>query len=85
MYSFFQIKKYRDNNEFFPKIEVIITNYIWDNHKIIPNLSIKELAQRCNTSTSTVSRFSRRINSSDLKTLKEKCKVYNNSLEKKKL
>lgn len=45
MYSFFSnLKKCRDNNELFPKIEVIIANFILDNHKIIPDLSIKELA-----------------------------------------
>lgn len=56
-----------------------------DNHKIIPDLSIKELAQRCNTSTSTISRFCKRINGSDFKTLKEECRIYNNFLEEKEI
>ena len=86
MYSFFSnLKKCRDNNELFPKIEVIIANFILDNHKIIPDLSIKELAQRCNTSTSTISRFCKRINGSDFKTLKEECRIYNNFLEEKEI
>lgn len=86
MYSFFSnLKKCRDNNELYPKIEIIIANYILDNHKIIPDLTIKELAQKCNTSTSTISRFCKRINNSDFKTLKEDCRIYNNFLEEKEI
>lgn len=84
MYSFFSnLKKCRDNNELYPKVEVIIANYILDNHKIIPTISIKELAQKCNTSISTISRFCKRVNGSDFKTLKEDCRIYNNFLEEK--
>lgn len=86
MYSFFSnLKKCRDNNELYPKVEVIIANYILDNHKIIPELTIKELAKKCNTSISTISRFCKRINGSDFKTLKEECRIYNNFLEEKEI
>ena len=76
MYSFFSnLKKCRDNNELFPKIEVIIANFILDNHKIIPDLSIKELAQRCNTSTSTISRFCKDLNCRNFATFKKEMAI----------
>lgn len=86
MYSFFSnLKKCRDNSDLYPSVEVVIANYILENHDFIPEISIKEFAKRCNTSVSTVSRFCRRINDSDFKTLKEECKVYNSFLKEKEI
>lgn len=84
MYSFFSnLKKCRDNSDLYPSVEVVIANYILENHDFIPEISIKEFAKKCNTSISTVSRFCRRINDSDFKTLKEECRIYNSFLKEK--
>lgn len=54
-----------------------IALYVLSHHEQIPQMSIRELADACNSSPATISRFCRRVNGSDYRSLKEQIVGYN--------
>lgn len=82
MYSFFsnlkrcveEITEYSSNDSY-------IAQYILYNHDNIPKMTIYDIAQECNTSPATVTRFCKRVNNSSFKELKDDIIVYNEFLE----
>lgn len=61
-------------------IDSIIAHFILEHHTELPQMSIRELSQRCTTSQASITRFCHRVNNSDFKTLKEEIGEYNNYL-----
>lgn len=62
-------------------VDSLIAHYILENHLEIPAISIRTLSEACNTSQASISRFCRRINHSDFKTLKDEIREYNRYLD----
>ena len=58
-------------------LDAHIAIYILSHHEEIPELSIGELAAACNTSPATISRFCRRVNDCDFRSLKDQIEEYN--------
>ena len=58
-------------------LDAHIALYALEHHDEVPAMSIGELAQACSTSTASISRFCRRVNSSDFRGFKEQLIEYN--------
>lgn len=62
-------------------LDAHIALYILSNHEKIPSFSIGELAMACNTSAASISRFCRRVNNSNFRSLKEQIVEFNSWLD----
>ena len=58
-------------------LDAHIALYILSHHEEVPGLSISEFAAACNTSPATISRFCRRVNDCDFRSLKDQIEEYN--------
>ena len=68
MYSFFSnIKRCVEEITEYSSIDSYIAQYILHNHEIIPDMTIFDIAKACNTSPSTITRFCKRVNNSNLR------------------
>lgn len=63
-------------------IDCLLAHFILENHSDIPDMSIGELSEACNTSQASISRFCKRVNGSNFKMLKEDIKEYNDYLNR---
>ena len=66
-----KLKKLRENNNLTPK-EQILSSYILNNVKRIPQLSMEQLANNCNTSTGTIQRLIQKLNLEGFTDFKQK-------------
>ncbi len=57
--------------------DAAIALFVLTHHDEVPKMRISELAEACDTSAPTISRFCRRVNDSDFKTFKEQMREYN--------